>query len=75
MALHHLIVREHHLLEALERVRGRAVERHLHVGQQAESELAWTQAGEISLDVAARLQAAYALQRGRDGEVYLPREL
>src|SRR5207249_5578531 len=71
VALHHLIVRQHHLLEALEGVGRGAIQQHLHVGEQAEPEPAGAQARKVPLDVPGGLQAPHALERRRDGEVHL----
>lgn len=75
MALHDLIVREHHLLEALEGIRRGAVQRDLHVGEQSQPQAPGIQAREIALDVPGCLQATHALERGGHREVHLAGQL
>jgi len=75
VALHDFVVGQHHLLEALEGIRRRPVQRYLDIGEEAEPKLAGAEAGEVPLDVAVRLQAANPLQRRRDSEIHFPGEL
>jgi len=61
-------MREHRLFESLECIGRRAIERHLDVGEQAETELRGVEPREVSVDIAGALEATHALERRRDGE-------
>jgi len=75
VALHHLIVREHHLLEALEGIGRRAIEQHLDVGEEPEPEPRGVQSREVPLDVSGALETPHPLECRRHGEMHLTREL